>query len=373
MSFLLNLTAAEFFKGAGYVIAALLCLMFMIVVHEFGHYIAGKIFKFKINEFAIGFGPALFKIKNKRNGEIFSVRLLPLGGFCAFAGEDGEAAEDINTEGNFNSKPPWQRIIVLFSGALFNYISAMIIISIFFCAFGEILPSVRGTYDLYADKDMTIVAEQQLQEGDIICKIDGKNMYSLLDSSVFTEAISDKESVDAVIIRNGEKLTITLKKCYYISEATSQEDVAAEAKYGFGISYAFTQHKLSFFGAVGHSFGFGWDVIELIFTSVGKVFTGSAKVSETLGGTATAIASLVEVTQHGFFAVMYAVCVLSASIAIMNILPFPALDGSKIVFCIIEWIRGKPINRKVENIIHVVGLVLLLALAIVLDILHFTG
>ncbi len=164
MSFLLNLTAAEFFKGAGYVIAALLCLMFMIVVHEFGHYIAGKIFKFKINEFAIGFGPALFKIKNKRNGEIFSVRLLPLGGFCAFAGEDGEAAEDISTEGNFNSKPPWQRIIVLFSGALFNYISAMIIISIFFCAFGEILPSVRGTYDLYADKDMTIVAEQQLQD-----------------------------------------------------------------------------------------------------------------------------------------------------------------------------------------------------------------
>ncbi len=70
---------------------------------------------------------------------------------------------------------------------------------------------------------------------------------------------------------------------------------------------------------------------------------------------------------------MYAVCVLSASIAIMNILPFPALDGSKIVFCIIEWIRGKPINRRVENIIHVVGLVLLLALAIVLDILHFTG
>ena len=133
------------------------------------------------------------------------------------------------------------------------------------------------------------------------------------------------------------------------------------------------QHKLGFFSSIGHSFGFGWDVIELIFTSVGKVFTGSAKVSETLGGTATAIASLFEVTQQGFFAAMYAVCVLSASIAIMNILPFPALDGSKIVFCIIEWIRGKPVNRKIENIIHVVGLVLLLALAIVLDILHFTG
>ena len=84
MSFLLSVTFVEVMSYIGYILIALLCLMAMIVIHEFGHYIAGKIFKFKINEFSIGFGPALFKIKNKRNGELFSLRLLPLGGYCAF-------------------------------------------------------------------------------------------------------------------------------------------------------------------------------------------------------------------------------------------------------------------------------------------------
>lgn len=370
MTFLLGITFVEVLKWIGYVIVALLCLMFMIVVHELGHYTAGKIFKFKINEFSIGFGPAIFKHTNKKNGEVFALRCVPLGGYCAFAGEDGEGASDTETEGNFNSKPPWQRIIVLISGALFNYISAIVIISIFFMAFGEALPMVVSVQDVYSDSEMTVQAQQVLKEGDIILEVEGKKIYSLLDSTEFSRAIEGKDSFTATVIRDGETIEVTVNKVYYNS---AQEGEDPQSAYGLGISYAFYQYKMGFFQSIGHSFAFSWDVIALIFRSLGQVFTGTAKVSETLGGTATAIASLAQLTQYGFFAIMYGVCVLSASLAIMNMLPFPALDGSKVVFCLIEWIRGKPINRKVENIIHVVGLVCLLLLAVILDLVHFIG
>ena len=110
------------------VLLAILILLVMITVHEFGHYVAGKILKFKINEFAIGFGPKLFRRTSKKTGEAFSVRLFPLGGFCAF---DGEDAEGLNP-GSFNNKAPWKRIIVLISGPLMNYLLAMLLIIISF-------------------------------------------------------------------------------------------------------------------------------------------------------------------------------------------------------------------------------------------------
>ena len=103
------------------VLLAILILLAMITVHEFGHYVAGKILKFKINEFAIGFGPKLFRRVSRKSGEAFSIRLLPLGGFCAFEGEDGEA----ENENAFNAKAPWKRIIVLVAGPLMNYILAV--------------------------------------------------------------------------------------------------------------------------------------------------------------------------------------------------------------------------------------------------------
>ena len=154
-----------------YIIVAILILLLMITIHEFGHYIAGKLLGFKIDEFAIGFGPKLFS-KTKKNGEVFSIRALPLGGFCAFAGETDEEAilapekiksesksegaevrEQSNQEENqatqtdlrgkkFNEQPPWKRIIVLMAGGVFNLISAVIFEFIFIVAAGASTPNV---------------------------------------------------------------------------------------------------------------------------------------------------------------------------------------------------------------------------------------
>ncbi|MDY2714134.1 MAG: site-2 protease family protein, partial [Candidatus Borkfalkiaceae bacterium] len=126
------LAASAVLKNIGYVAIAVLILLIMITVHEAGHYFVGKLFKFKINEFAIGMGPALFKRKLK-SGEIFSVRALPLGGFCAFDGED----DDKEDENSFNRKKPWQRILVLLAGATMNYLLALVVIAITFGVYGQ--------------------------------------------------------------------------------------------------------------------------------------------------------------------------------------------------------------------------------------------
>ena len=128
------LAFSDVMSAVGSVLLALLILLAMITVHEFGHWAAGKLLHFKITEFAIGFGPALFK-HTKKNGEIFSVRALPLGGYCAFAGEDEEAADP----DAFNNKKPWRRIIVLFAGAFMNYVLALVLILISFFSFGQLL------------------------------------------------------------------------------------------------------------------------------------------------------------------------------------------------------------------------------------------
>lgn len=121
-------------QSIGYVVLAIVVLLIMITVHEFGHYVAGKAFGFGIEEFAIGFGPKLYS-RTRKSGEIFSVRALPIGGFCAFKGED----EDDEDPKAFNNRKPWQRIIVLVAGALMNYLLALLLIFVLFGAYGALL------------------------------------------------------------------------------------------------------------------------------------------------------------------------------------------------------------------------------------------
>lgn len=183
------LSAASVFSAIGSVVVAVLILLVMITVHEFGHYVAGKIFKFKINEFAIGFGPALFK-HTKKNGEIFSVRALPLGGYCAFEGED----EDKDDPAAFNNKKPWQRIIVLISGALMNYILAVLVIIVSFFACGQLLLMTLETEDSsYTAAGNYIESEYKFQDRDVIIACEGKNIYLTSDLMDALEGLKDGE------------------------------------------------------------------------------------------------------------------------------------------------------------------------------------
>ena len=342
----------------GSILVALSALLIMIMVHETGHYVAGKLLGFKINEFAIGFGPAFFK-KTLKSGEIFSVRAIPLGGFCAFLGED----EENPTEEAFNNQKPWKRIIVLLSGVAFNVLTAIIVFTVFFMIYGYSVPSVNKTYSF------TNNTENVLQAGDRILQVDDRNVYSIYESNLPKLINEAGDEMVLTIDRNGSKIEVEAVKQEY---TFVNDEGQAELKTGLGIQIQFVSYKFGLFGSLWRSLVSCGQIVDLIVTTIGKIFTGILGVKGNLAGPLTTIAAISSTTaSYGLSGYLSVLAVISVSIAFTNLLPLPALDGSRVVFTAIEWIRRKPINRKVEGMIHAIGLLVLFSLTILLDILNF--
>ena len=353
-------------SGAGEIalsiVVAIVALMVMILVHESGHYLLGKALKFKINEFSVGFGPKLFSHKSAKTGELFSIRAIPLGGFCAFEGEDAEST----VEGAFNSQKPWKRIIVLLAGVTFNFISAVIILTILFSTYGYTLPKVVGL------NEPKTAIEQNFEVGDIIYSVNGKNVYSVIETNIGTLLKKSGEQAEVVVIRNGKKQTINVYTGEFESIDKDAEGNETKSTYhGYGINIGYDYYRMNFLEALGRSFVFIWQLVILTFKTIGGLFTGAVGLKGSVGGTVTSVAAMGKITMTlGFRGVLLMFGIMSASVALMNALPFPALDGCRVIFVLIEMIFRKPVNRKVEAIIHTVGIVILFAFAILCDILN---
>ena len=352
--------------GAGDIVLsimiAVIALMVMIMVHESGHYLVGKILKFKINEFSIGFGPKLFSRKNQKSGELFSIRAIPLGGFCAFEGED----QDSTVEGAFNSQKPWKRILVLLAGVTFNFISALLILTILFSTYGYTLPKVVGL------NEPTGVYTQNFQEGDLIYQVNGHNVYSVIETNISSLLSDAGEATIVIVIRDGKKTELNVTRSEFTSKRVDENgNETTETYRGFGINIGYDNYRLNVFESVGRSFVFIWQLIILTFKTLGGLFTGAVGLKGSVGGTVTSVAAMGKVTMTlGFRGVLLMFGIMSASVALMNALPFPALDGCRVIFVLIEWIFRKPVNRKVEAVIHTIGIILLFAFAIICDILN---
>ena len=200
------LSVGSVFARLGYIALAILVLLLMITIHEFGHYTAGKILKFKINEFSIGFGKALFT-KTKKNGEVFSIRHVPLGGYCAFDGEDTNNEAD----GSFNSQKPWKRLIVLFCGAFFNFLSAII--------FSVVLLAVIGNGQVMVNNIEGVNnSVDRLQVGDIITHCNDEKISFFNPIGNITQNFDIGEDIKMTIIRNGEKKEIVVQKYATVQE-----------------------------------------------------------------------------------------------------------------------------------------------------------
>ena len=462
-----NEAVASAFKTAGYVLLAVLILMIMITVHELGHYLVGKAFKFKINEFAIGMGPAIFK-RTMKSGEIFSIRLFPFGGFCAFDGEDQDG-DDPNA---FNNKKPWQRILVLVAGATMNYLLALLIIIISMSAYGQSTLGMQyGRHDeaIYGTSiEEQIPADKSINDGEYIVSLtrDGKksNIYMTVDLISSLNHAKKGDVVTAELISGGKtvKRDIILRadvECKNLTEVTkaydalgigyamqleangsspfiksdflikigapdveyknatfvyTPDDVAYVLKdkavgdtvwfwttrdtkyvYTFGSSWSAcektgegvmnylgiketarnyyvtaTYVKHGFFKTIGHSFGYSFKIGGTVFRTLGQLLTGKLGLNA-VGGTITTIKTTSEVISYGFRYALEIMAFIGVNLAVFNLLPIPALDGARVVFCVIEWIRKKPVSRKVEGIIHAVGLIVILGFAILVDILQF--
>lgn len=362
----LSASFAQVMSTIGYIFIAILCLMFMVVVHEFGHYLAGKILKFNILEFNIGFGPKLLKWKNKKSGEVFAIRPFPLGGSCVFESED----ENSSSPSAFNNQKPWKRLIVLFSGAFFNFISALIIITLIFTFYGQLLPVVSDVLP-----EAAISENGSLLPGDVIIKVQDKQVNILLMDDLQRAMTRIEDEGTFTVIRNNKFVTVNVKKSnIYVRDAEGNieydENNSPKTRYAFGFTSMIAPVRLNFFHALGRSFSYCFYVVYKILWLLGQLFTGGIKFSESAGGPITIISTMSDATRAGFGPLAYVVGLLSANLAIMNLLPFPALDGSRMVFTTIEWVRGKPINKNIEGAIHLGGLILLFAFAIFADVLQ---
>lgn len=438
------------------ILLALVILLIMITVHEFGHYIVGKIFKFKINEFAIGMGPAIFKKKRKNSDEVFSIRILPLGGFCAFEGEDGESSDD----GAFNNKEPWKRILVLIAGATMNLILGVLILVLSVGIYGQLLVK---TYDIKPSAEPEY-AGYSLQNDDVLVKVNGKNIFLSSDLSSALDGKNKGDIVTVTVKSKGEvvdrkvrlrndvdiknlaesfsaytalgistieridsssdnelenKYLLRVKdsevyedctRIFYISDLISYaktltanqtltfyysaggsdkqeksiviaEDLSqksdSEILEILGIKqtttllkYSTENVKFSFFETIERGFAYSVSIAGTIFRTLGELLTGKLGINA-MGGTITTISVTAEAIKLGGFNYFLEIAgFIGINLAVFNLLPIPALDGSRVVFCVIEWIRKKPVNRKVEGVIHAVGLVLLLGFSILVDVLQ---
>ncbi|MBQ2723986.1 MAG: site-2 protease family protein [Clostridia bacterium] len=371
-----NATIGDFFMQLLSYLGAFLVLMVMVIVHEFGHYVAGKLLNFKIEEFAIGMGPKIFSVKNKKNGEVFSLRCLPLGGFCAFYGEEDESPEQVKDANkiffgsreeskvdenrSFHKQHPFKRIIVLLAGVTFNFVFALLVAIFVFSCIGDYLPQIK---EINVDSPNAIV----LQQDDVIYSIDGETIYLTAEIS---EKIAQADQVfDMVVIRNGNKVLIEgVQKYTFTSTDTQGNPVEI---FGVGISMGYTQErvKFPFFEAVGRAFGYCFYVAFYILRIFGDLLTGALGL-EAVGGPITTITTTSQIVASGIENVLLMMVLISVNLAIFNLLPVPALDGCQVIFVLVEWITGKPINRNLQGILNFIGLIFLFGFAILVDILR---
>lgn len=341
------LSIGSTFAYIGYILIALALLLLMIMIHESGHYFAGKLLKFKINEFSVGFGKALFSKQLKR-GEKFSLRLIPLGGYCAFEGED----EGKETPGSFNSEAPWKRLIVLFMGAFFNFLSACIVAVAALMIAGT---GVRTVTEVTPDFEYN----QEFRVGDKILAVGDTTVSAVFSANYLFNTYDVDEEIPVTVLRDGKKENITVKftpveengkVTYYIGVTTSPD------KLSFG---------KSLISAVPYCSRIAWDCL----TILGQLFTGKLGLS-TVSGPISTIGQIAQVTAISPISLVLLFVLIGVNLATFNLLPFPSLDGARMVFVLIEWIRGKPINRKIEGYINSVGLILLLTFVVIVDLMH---
>lgn len=333
-----------------YIIIAILIFGILIAVHELGHFAAAKACGVKVEEFAIGMGPVI--VKKQRGETVYSLRCIPMGGFCAMAGEDEESSDPRA----FTSQPVWKRIIILVAGALMNFIFGLLVVLLLYSdAQAFRAPILEGFMD-----GCPYESSDGLQAGDRFYSIDGKKIYQYNDVADF---LSQGDCVhDIVVKRNGEKVRLD------DFEMVPVEYEGYETKmYGFYFGY----DEATFGVKLQHTWNtcmeFGrwvWmGLSQLVSGQVGmKDMAGPVGIVEMMAETGQQSASV----KDALYNIFYLGAFIAVNLALMNMLPIPALDGGRVFFLIISWIierlSHKKLNPKYEGYIHAAGMVLLLGL-----------
>lgn len=319
----------------------------LIFVHELGHFLTAKAIGVKVNEFALGMGPVLFK---KQAGETqYSLRLVPIGGFCAMEGED----EDSDDERAFNKKPAWQRAIVLAAGSLMNAVLTVVILAVLLFAAGY------PTNVISEVSPESPAAVAGILPGDEILDINGSEIKQWDDIYTIIGVLQPGTDISISIERNGRPMVLE-------SETVASED----GRTIIGVKPVTEKRP---FAAIGDGFKATLTMAAAMADILKQLFTGNVAASD-LTGPVGIVYMVGDSAKMGIQYVAYLAALISLNLAMINLLPFPALDGGRLLFLIIRKITGKAITDKVEANIHTAGILLLFTLMIYVtwnDILRF--
>lgn len=320
-----------------YVIAVLLFLV-LIVIHEFGHFIAAKLMGVRVNEFALGMGPKLIKW-GKRETK-YSINLLPIGGYCAMEGED----ESSGDERAFCNKKPWRRFLIVVMGAVFNLILGLILVAI------TLIPQERFTTTTVAEfREDAVSVQHGLQAGDEIIEVDGRTIFTTYDLSYAFSNVDDG-AIDITVIRNGEE--VELKNVKFASEEI-------EGMNYLTVDFAVFGEEKTFTSFISHTFDTAISYCAVVYRSLIDLITGRYGISAMSGpvGVTAAIGSIAKQSLMSLIPIM---ALITINLGLFNLLPLPALDGGRLIFIVYEMLFRKPIPQKYEAVVHAVGMILLL-------------
>ena len=331
-----------------------LILGVIVCVHEFGHFFFSKLFGIYVYEFSIGMGPKIFSKKDKKGETIYSLRAIPIGGYCSLAGEGSDEDKKLPKNRLLQSKPVWQRFLVMFFGAGNNFILALVVLICLGLFFGS--PSLSTKIPTVLEGSPAELAG--LKAGDDIKYINGDKVKTLDDIELYLTIA--KGETEFVVLRDGEELTIK------VTPLTEEEQKEQKKDYSYGFSFN-KEKEYGFFNAIKYGFKKFHSLARQMAITFKGLFTGKISVKE-LSGPVGIYTAVDQTKTGGASNLFYLLALLSLNVGFVNLIPFPAFDGGRILFLIIEKIKGKPVKAETENLIHTIGFFLLLALIVFVTI-----
>ena len=329
-------------------ILAIILFCIMIFPHELGHYIAAKKCGVKVNEFAFGMGPVIWK---KQKGEtLHSIRLFPIGGFCAMEGED----EDSTDERAFGQKKPWQKIIILAAGSLMNLACAIVIMCLIAGIYGF------TTTTLGEVESGSPAALAGLEPNDKIVSVTTDKVYKIEawnDISTAINTVKDGQSVSVEYEREGKTHAADIKPTI-VDGVDAQGNTVSRYVLGITCKISHNPAKAAVAGVQST-----WNLTKMMFSAIGQIFTGKVGADE-LTGPVGMVQMVSRTSEYGWSYYGFLTILICLNLAVINMLPLPALDGGRIIFVLFTMITGRKVSERVEGTVHIIGLVLLMGLMI---------
>lgn len=340
------------------IVFAILIFELIIVIHEFGHFIVAKKNGVRVNEFAIGMGPAI--LKRQKGETLYAWRVFPIGGYCAMEGEDTESSDGRA----FCNKGPWRKIAIVIAGIVMNILLGFVLLVVNTCLSDAITSTTVAEF-----YDNAVSQKTGLQEGDKIVAINGMRIFSAIDLSYQLQ--NDEDGVFNMVVKRGGK------KVELDSVAFATEENAIH------IDFMVKAVKLNPFTVVSNSFNETLSYSRLIYISLFDMVSGKYSLKD-LSGPVGIVDQIDEVIDSHTSAdtgidwgslaqnMLSMGGFISINIGLFNLLPLPALDGGRLIFLLIELVRRKPVNPKYEGVVHFVGLMLFMLLMVVVTVSDIT-